>query len=115
MSIRANRTSDDCLPKPPSLPMRRIIGEEEAMHETTRAPASLPRLGRALFVSMLFLAGVVEVRAQAPEADKEPVLSTLTLDAAIRWSLEHNPEIMALRQQHGIAAAGIVIAYTYPF
>jgi cobalt-zinc-cadmium efflux system outer membrane protein len=29
--------------------------------------------------------------------------------------LEHNPELMALRQQHGIAAAGVVIANTYPF
>jgi outer membrane protein TolC len=33
----------------------------------------------------------------------------------LTWSLQHNPELMALRQQHGIAAAGIVIARTYPF
>src|SRR5438874_2281885 len=30
-------------------------------------------------------------------------------------ALENNPELMALRQQHGIAAAGVVIARTYPF
>jgi cobalt-zinc-cadmium efflux system outer membrane protein len=39
----------------------------------------------------------------------------LSLDGAIRWALERNPEIAALRQQRGIAAAGVVIARTYPF
>jgi cobalt-zinc-cadmium efflux system outer membrane protein len=39
----------------------------------------------------------------------------LSLDAAIRWALEYNPELAALRQQHGIAAAAVVIARTYPF
>jgi hypothetical protein len=29
--------------------------------------------------------------------------------------LQNNPELAALRQQHGIAAAGVVIARTYPF
>jgi outer membrane protein TolC len=41
--------------------------------------------------------------------------AVLTLDEAVRWALEHNPELAALRQQHGIAAAGVVIAQTYPF
>src|SRR5262249_35078047 len=31
------------------------------------------------------------------------------------WALQNNPELAAIRQQHGIAAAGIVIANTYPF
>jgi len=39
----------------------------------------------------------------------------LSRDSAVRWALQHNPELMALRQQHGIAAAGVVIANTYPF
>jgi outer membrane protein TolC len=39
----------------------------------------------------------------------------LTLDEAVRWALENNPDLAALRQQHGIAAAGVVIAQTYPF
>jgi len=30
-------------------------------------------------------------------------------------ALEHNPQLLALREQHGIAAAGVVIAKTYPF
>ena len=36
----------------------------------------------------------------------------LSLEAAIRWALEYNPELAALRQQHGIAAAAVVIART---
>jgi cobalt-zinc-cadmium efflux system outer membrane protein len=64
---------------------------------------------------MLLLSGAAQARAQAPAAQQDSALSTLRLDGAIRFALENNPEIMALRQQHGIAAAGIVIAYTYPF
>jgi outer membrane protein TolC len=53
---------------------------------------------------------------QAQEAQPDAAqLPVLTAAAAIRWGLEHNPELMAFRQQHGIAAAGIVIADTYPF
>jgi cobalt-zinc-cadmium efflux system outer membrane protein len=37
------------------------------------------------------------------------------LPVAVQWALEHNPELAALRQQHGIAAAGVVIAHAYPF
>jgi cobalt-zinc-cadmium efflux system outer membrane protein len=33
----------------------------------------------------------------------------------VRWALEHNPELATIRQQHGIAAAAVVIARTYPF
>ncbi len=39
----------------------------------------------------------------------------LSIDDAVRWALQNNPELAALRQQHGIAAAGVVIARTYPF
>jgi outer membrane protein TolC len=44
-----------------------------------------------------------------------PLPPVLTLDAAVSWALENNPELAALRQQHGIAAAAVVIARTYPF
>jgi cobalt-zinc-cadmium efflux system outer membrane protein len=37
------------------------------------------------------------------------------MDAAVRWALENNPELAAIRQQHGLAAADVVIANTYPF
>ena len=52
----------------------------------------------------------------APAAEVVPVVvPALTRDEAVRLALEVNPEIAALRQQHGIAAANIVIARTYPF
>lgn len=38
-----------------------------------------------------------------------------TRSAAVAYALEHNPELMAARHQRGIAAAGVVIARTYPF
>jgi cobalt-zinc-cadmium efflux system outer membrane protein len=53
---------------------------------------------------------VLPVRARAQE-----VTPVLTLDAAMRMGLERNPEIIALRQQRGVAEAGLVIARTYPF
>jgi outer membrane protein TolC len=59
----------------------------------------------------------VQSRAQPegiapPSSGKAP---TLSLGQAVLWALENNPEIAALRQQHGIAAAAVVIAQTYPF
>jgi cobalt-zinc-cadmium efflux system outer membrane protein len=39
----------------------------------------------------------------------------ITRNQAVARALIDNPEIAALRQQHGIAAAGVVIADTYPF
>jgi cobalt-zinc-cadmium efflux system outer membrane protein len=50
-----------------------------------------------------------------PEGVPEPQPEVLTREAAVVWALEHNPQLMVQRQQHGIAAAGIVIARTYPF
>jgi cobalt-zinc-cadmium efflux system outer membrane protein len=49
-----------------------------------------------------------------PTPAKAPV-QTLTLDEAVGYALENNPELAAMRQQRGIAAAAIVIARTYPF
>jgi cobalt-zinc-cadmium efflux system outer membrane protein len=57
------------------------------------------------------------VRAQpAPAADAaDAIPQLLTLEMAVGWALQHNPELAALREQHGIAAAAVVIADTYPF
>jgi cobalt-zinc-cadmium efflux system outer membrane protein len=44
-----------------------------------------------------------------------PTVTTFTLDATVRFALENNPQLAAIRQQRGIAAAGVVIARTYPF
>lgn len=39
----------------------------------------------------------------------------LTLDAAIRMALTQNPGIIATRQDHGVAAAAVMVARAYPF
>lgn len=39
----------------------------------------------------------------------------MTLDETVRFALENNPQLAAIRQQQGIAAAWVVIARTYPF
>src|SRR5438128_853540 len=56
---------------------------------------------------------------EMPAAPVQPApaetLAPMSADAAIRYALLNNPEIAAQRQQHGIAAAGVVIAKTYPF
>src|SRR5438876_145455 len=44
-----------------------------------------------------------------------PEPQPLTLEAAVSWALQNNPELAVKRQQQGIAAAGVVIAQTYPF
>jgi cobalt-zinc-cadmium efflux system outer membrane protein len=72
---------------------------------------------------LLCLCGIVWVglnrgvaRAQEPPAAAEERLpDVLPLDAAVRWALQNNPELAAIRQQHGIAAATVVIAQAYPF
>jgi cobalt-zinc-cadmium efflux system outer membrane protein len=51
--------------------------------------------------------------AEPPPARPEP--EALTLPEAVQWALQNNPELATLRQQHGIAAAAVVIAQTYPF
>jgi outer membrane protein TolC len=40
---------------------------------------------------------------------------TLTLEQVLQRVLQHNPQLLTVRQQHGIAAAGVVIARQYPF
>jgi len=44
-----------------------------------------------------------------------PQERALSLGAAIAWALENNPELRAIRQERGIAEAGVVIGNTYPF
>jgi cobalt-zinc-cadmium efflux system outer membrane protein len=41
--------------------------------------------------------------------------AVLTLDQAVRHALLHNPQLIAIREQHGVAVAGVVIAKQYPF
>jgi cobalt-zinc-cadmium efflux system outer membrane protein len=66
-----------------------------------------------VLAACLGLAGAAWAGPEAAAPDAPPPI--MPLDVAVRWALEHNPELAAIRQQHGIAAAGIVIAQTYPF
>lgn len=45
----------------------------------------------------------------------QPAAEKLSLDATVQYTLTRNPQLAAIREQHGIAAAGVVIAKTYPF
>jgi outer membrane protein, heavy metal efflux system len=45
----------------------------------------------------------------------EPIPEIFTRATAIAWALQNNPELAAFRQQHGIAAAAVIVAKTYPF
>lgn len=53
-------------------------------------------------------------RADPPSA-QPPAPPVLSVDAALRWGLTHNPDLAFFRTQRGIATAGVVIARTYPF
>jgi cobalt-zinc-cadmium efflux system outer membrane protein len=56
-----------------------------------------------------------KVCAGSPEKPGEFLPQVLTREAAVGWALRHNPELNAVRQQHGVAVAAVVIAQTYPF
>jgi cobalt-zinc-cadmium efflux system outer membrane protein len=58
-----------------------------------------------------WLLGLSQVMGATPPDSGQ----SLTLAQAVQQSLRDNPQLAALRQQHGIAAAGVVIARTYPF
>jgi outer membrane protein TolC len=79
--------------------------------------AAAPRC-KALVCAALMAAVIsgsaVQAQDRAAPQNPQPTRS-LTLDSSVEFALENNPQLMALRQQHGIAAAGVVIAKTYPF
>jgi cobalt-zinc-cadmium efflux system outer membrane protein len=62
------------------------------------------------FLSAVFWLGLLTATAHA-----DPMPDVLTREAAVRWGLQNNPELAAQRQQHGISAAAVIIAETYPF
>jgi cobalt-zinc-cadmium efflux system outer membrane protein len=86
-----------------------------------RVPGSnLPPLSAARWACrILGVAGALFVAAHCraappPSAPDEPP-PVFSLGAALGWALQRNPEIAAVRQQHGIAAAEVVIARTFPY
>lgn len=82
------------------------------MHLPTGVSASV--LIRWCCVLVASLAAHRGANADAPMKPEQDT-QRLTIDGAVAYSLENNPELAALRQQHGIAAATVVIAKTYPF
>jgi cobalt-zinc-cadmium efflux system outer membrane protein len=56
-------------------------------------------------------APVARASPEAPPA-RTP---NLTADSAVRYALENNPQLVAARQQYGMAAGAVVIADTYPY
>jgi len=60
-------------------------------------------------------AAISPERTGPPLGCPDPGSPALSLEATVRYALENNPQLAALRQQHGIAAAVVVIAKTYPF
>src|SRR5262245_1624127 len=101
MSSPAAKSVDTILPLFPANWGQIPIRAAGAPTMTTRA---------ACLLAFALLAA--RVHAEPPAAFTPPVL---TLEAAVHYALENNPALAAQRQQHGIAAAKVVIADTYPF
>lgn len=75
------------------------------------------RFARGIRTAFLVLSGWLFCAGLSwaePPAAALPI-PVFSIDEAIVFGLQNNPELAALRQQHGIADAGIVIADTYPF
>src|SRR3954453_14152231 len=67
-------------------------------------------LGTALLAAVVAASAVAQPPALAPAGP--PVLP---MDAAVRFALEHNPQLAVARTQRGLAQAGVVLARTYPY
>ncbi len=72
-------------------------------------------LGRLASLVLLAALATASRAQQAELPPPSPAPEVLTLEAAVRFALENNPALAAQRRQHGIAAARVVIADTYPF
>src|SRR5262245_58563200 len=62
---------------------------------------------------LLSVAAVAAALVAPARADPPPPV--LSLEEAVCFALEHNPQLAVVRQQRGLAAAGVVIARTYPY
>jgi outer membrane protein TolC len=78
---------------------------------------SLPlrRLARWLAFLAWAAAAVPAVATEPPCPVAGLLPPGVTLDTAVRWALVNNPDLIALRQQHGIAAGMVITAQTYPY
>ena len=76
------------------------------------------RLSRGRKFAAITVAVLITTSGTA--AQTSPVFQTsdaaaISLSDTVRYALERNPQLAAIRAQHGIASAGVVIAKTYPF
>jgi outer membrane protein TolC len=62
----------------------------------------------------LAVGAAVGLAGTPPPDTSEGPTGALSRQEAVQWGLQQNPELAALRQQHGIAAAAVLIANTYP-
>ena len=67
----------------------------------------------AAMVTVMPLVTAAAGELVAPEALPESRL--LSIEASVQYALTKNPQLIAIREEHGIAAAAVVIAKTYPF
>jgi outer membrane protein TolC len=68
-----------------------------------------------IWVWLLGLAALAGLAPSVPAQDAAVQLPGLSLEQAVRLALQNNPDLAVVRKQRGIAAAGVVIARTYPF
>ncbi len=76
------------------------------------------RRGVWLAACLVWAAGAAPTRAAQDVTLPLPVRRSpppLALNEAVAWALTNSPELAAFRQQHGVAAAAVVIAQTYPY
>jgi outer membrane protein, heavy metal efflux system len=66
-------------------------------------------------IFLFLLPPVVCADSLPPPEEVLPAEPALTVEQAVFQALLNNPQLATVRRQHGIAAAGIVIADTYPF
>jgi outer membrane protein TolC len=69
----------------------------------------------ALSLCVLAILPMYAAADDSPPAIQSQPVHVLTLETAIGWALQNNPDLAAARKQRGIAESGVVIAQTYPF
>jgi cobalt-zinc-cadmium efflux system outer membrane protein len=84
------------------------------MHVWRASSLGIRRIAYAISVAV-FTNVLPTIADDALSMEPLPAPRGLTLNDSVHYALEHNPQLIALREQHGIAAAGVVIAKTYPF
>jgi outer membrane protein TolC len=80
-----------------------------------RSSRGLIFLAVALWLAVGGVAALAQTVTTPPLIAKVAAPPGLSREAVVSWALQNNPDLAAIRQQRGVAAAGVVIARTYPF